>query len=218
MNEQTDLPPSSILQSSLSPGPLYSIAIPSGYSDDRPVPLILALHYGGHGQPFFGRHILTGLVEPALRSLQAIIVSPDCTGDSWTDPQSETDVFLLLDAIVQDYNIDTTKTLVTGYSMGGIGAWYLSVEHPDRFSAAVVMAGYPPFEGDDVRGEQPLYVIHSRQDEVVPLAPTQEAVKKLRDQGLSVEFVLLDDVTHYEVDRFYTPLKEAVPWIEQVWK
>ena len=108
------------------------------------MPLILALHYGGHGAPYYGKDILTGLVEPALREVEAIIVAPDCTGDDWTDAQSEEDVIALLDHVQGAYNIDPQRILVTGYSMGGIGTWHLAARHQDRFTAALVMAGVPP--------------------------------------------------------------------------
>ena len=210
--------PSQILQGSLSSGPLYTIAVPAGYDGEEPAPLILGLHYSGHGAPFFGQHMLTGLIEPALRPLKAIIVAPDCTGQDWMDSNSEADVFALLDYISETYNIDTGKTLVTGYSMGGIGAWSYLTRFPDRFSAAVVMAGYPPDDVMDAERFNPLYVIHSRRDELIPLTPTEEAVDRLRAQGISVELVILNDVSHYETGKYDGPLKEAIPWIEEVWK
>lgn len=75
-----EFPPPTIRQEVLEPGRLYTLAIPASYTGDESVPLVLALHYGGHGAPYFGRGVLTGLVEPALRELEAIIVAPDCTG------------------------------------------------------------------------------------------------------------------------------------------
>ena len=70
----------------------YTIALPHNHAADQPAPLILALHFAGHGSPFYGKLILTELVEPALGQLDAIIVAPDCTGPDWTHPQSKADV------------------------------------------------------------------------------------------------------------------------------
>ena len=59
-------------------------------------------------------------------------------------------------------------------------------------------------------------VIHSRTDEVVPLAPTSEAVARLRNAGARVELVVVD-VPHYESARFEPHLKKAVEWLRENW-
>lgn len=195
----------------------YTIAVPTNYTTDQPVPLVLTLHFGGYVTPFYGRHILAGLVQPALRELGAIIVAPDCTASDWTHPRSEEDVLALLDHIQDSYVVDPGKILITGYSKGGRGTWYLAARHQERFAAAVVMAGWPQSDVVDVEWEIPLYVIHSREDEVIPLQPTATAVKQLQAKGVPVELVVLEGVTHYETNRFVEPLRGAVPWIEKVW-
>ena len=210
--------PSNVQEQVLQPdGHRYTVAVPHNYTGDRPVPLVLALHYGGIVTPFYGKGILTHLVEPALRELGAIIVAPDCTADNWIDPQSETAVLRLLDHIQDSYAIAPRKILITGYSKGGIGTWDLAARHQERFTAALVMAGLPQADAVDVEWEIPLYVIHSRQDEVIPIEPTEVAVKQLQTRGVSVELVVLEGIKHYETNRFAEPLQAAVPWIEKVW-
>ncbi len=207
-----------IAQEVLQPGnQRYTIAIPDGYPGEVPVPLILALHYAGHGTPYYGRTILEQLVEPALRDLGAVIVAPDCTAASWSDLQSEAAVLSLLDFVSNSYNVDTERVIVTGYSMGGNGAWYLAARNPDRFSAAVVMSGWPPAEIGQVEWQVPVYVIHSRDDELMPLEPTQYAVNTLAEQGVDIESSFLDGITHFETYRFIEPLSSTVPWIKGIW-
>ena len=74
----------------------YTIAIPRGFTGEKPVPLILALHYAGHGIPFYGEMILQEMVKPAFEELEAIIVSPDCPAEFWHQPESEQLIFDLL--------------------------------------------------------------------------------------------------------------------------
>jgi dipeptidyl aminopeptidase/acylaminoacyl peptidase len=52
-------------------------------------------------------------------------------------------------------------------------------------------------------------------DEIVPLEPTQAVVDRLRENGVSVEWVVLDDMTHYQTGRFVDLLRAAVPWIKK---
>ncbi len=211
--------PSTVKEQVLQPGNRrYALAIPQGYTGAQPVPLVVALHFGGEVTPFYGKLMLTGLVEPALRELGAIIVAPDCTGADWTDPQSEADVLALLDHIQDSYNVDSRRILITGFSMGGTGTWHLAARHQERFAAALIMAGLPESGVVDVSWDVPLYVIHSRDDQLMPLEATQAVASQLRAKGVSIELVVLDGITHYETSRFMEPLQEAVPWIQRAWQ
>jgi len=210
---------SEIHEQMLQPGNRrYTIALPRNHAADRPAPLILALHFAGHGSPFYGKLILTEIVEPALGELGAIIVAPDCTGPDWTHPQSEADVLALLDHIHENHNVDPNRTLITGYSMGGIGAWFLASRHQDRFSGALIMAGLPPADSTNIHWDLPLYIIQSRHDQLMPLRPTEDAVEQLKSSGVSVELVVLDGITHFETWRYTEPLRDAVPWIKRTWE
>jgi len=182
-------------------------------------PLVLALHYGWEGtEPpaFYGGGLLARLVGPALAPLGALIAAPDCPGRDWAAPESEAALLALQDHLQAAYGLDVQRTLLTGYSLGGMGVWHLASRHPARFAAAVVMAGWP-LPGAVERVQLPLYLLHSRDDEVVPIGPTAEAAAALRARGRPVEFVALEGITHYEVDRFGGPLQEAAAWVQEVW-
>lgn len=199
-------------------GQRYTIAIPDGYSPERPVPLVLALHYGGTVTPYYSKPFLVNLVEPALRKLGAIIVAPDCTAGRWTEPQAETDVLALLDHVRATWAIDPGRTLITGFSMGGMGTWALAAKHQDLFAAALIVAGRPQADSAEVAWRIPLYIIHSRDDEVVLLGPTADIAKVLDDKGVKVKLVVVDGLTHYQVPAFVPFMREAIPWIKRAWK
>ena len=199
----------------------YTISVPSGYSQAKPAPLVLALHFGtgrrgrGPTPEFFGRSILEVLVEPALEDLGAVVIAPDSVAGRWNNAENEAALLRILNRVVSTYNIDESKVLVTGFSMGGSGTWYMAARHPDRFSAAIPIAARPPRE--EVDWKIPLYVIHSRDDTVAPFARTEAYVTQLKSQDVDVQFVPLDGVTHFETPRFVQPLREAIPWIQKVW-
>jgi len=183
-------------------------------ADGVPVPLVLALHYGGQVTPFYGMGFLEQLVVPGMRSLGAIIVAPDCPGDGWTNEVSERAVLGLLQFAVQSWPVDQRRLVVTGYSMGGFGVWYLAKRHPGVFAAAVPIAGSP---GDNRDVSIPVYAIHGRRDEVVDLEPTRLAIEELEARGINAKLVIVKGPTHYETHRFAQPLKGAVEWLEQLW-
>jgi predicted peptidase len=195
----------------------YTIAIPAGYADEKPTPLVLALHYGGPVTPFYGSGILVGLVEPALRELGAIIVAPDCQHGDWANLDSELEIVELLKYLQAHYAIDARKTALTGYSLGGAGTWYVAARNQEKFAAAMPMAGWPQPDSAEVEWKIPLYVIHSRADQVVPFDQTEQVVRQLKECGAAVQFVLLEGITHYETECFVAPLQAAAPWIRKVW-
>ncbi len=195
----------------------FTLAIPPDFDSEAASPLILSLHYGGRVTPHFGRGLLELLVEPALRDLGALIVAPDSGAGGWTNAESERDVIELLDYIEASYKVDRRKTLVTGYSMGGAGTWYMAPRHPDRFVAAIPMAGRPEPELDAFDWETPMYVIHSRADELIPLEPAKAAVESLRLKGSDVELAIIDDITHFQMALYRPYLRAAIPWIKRVW-
>lgn len=200
-----------------SRGLRYTIAIPNSFVADQAASLIVALHFGGTVTPFYGRTFLDALVGPALQELEALIVAPDATGGTWSSAQNEANLLALLDTLQSGYKIDPRRTLLTGYSMGGAGTWYMAARNQKRFAAALPVSARPQTDSADIPWEIPLYVIHSRQDEVVPLGPTETTVNRLKAKGTSVELVVVEGITHFETSRFIVPLKGAVPWIRKVW-
>src|SRR5436190_6486979 len=158
----------------------YAISIPGNYSPPASVPLILALHYGVRDgdSAGAGRDVVRILIGPALAELGAIIVAPDSIQGDWSSPQNESAVNLLLDKVVAGYSIDTAKIAVTGFSMGGAGSWHFGAKYPERFSAAIPVAGRPPAS---VAGWRlPILAIHSRDDQVAPIGPTEAQIAELQ--------------------------------------
>ena len=125
----------------------YAIWVPPTYNRTTPAGLVLALHFGVQGGPslFAGRDVLRLLIAPGLAELGAVMVAPDSlNGGPWDTPQNEDAVLWLLDSVMRSYSIDRMKVIVTGFSMGGAGTWHFAGKYPDRFAAAVPVAGRPP--------------------------------------------------------------------------
>jgi predicted peptidase len=196
----------------------YALSIPASYSPSTPVPLILALHFGvgGGDAAGAGRSVLEILVRPALAELGAIIVAPDSLRGDWSTTENERGVNELLDDVLANYSIDTKKIVVTGFSMGGAGAWHIAERYPDRFSAVIPVSGRPPASGAGWR--LPVLAIHSRNDQVVPFGPTEARIAELRKAGKRADLIALTGITHFETYRFVDGLHQAIPWLREVWK
>ena len=203
------------LQRAGAPPVHYAISIPAGPATSSPVPLVLALHFSANPQGA-GRAVLEILVQPALAELGAIIVAPDSLGGDWQSSDNDRAVNDLLDAVIKSYKIDTKKIVVTGFSMGGRGTWYFGEKYPNRFSAAIPVAGFPPQSAAGWR--LPVLAIHSRNDEVAPFAPTEARIEELRANGTRAGLIALTGITHFQTYRFVEGLHQAVPWLRDTWK
>lgn len=197
------------------PAVRYALSVPAGYSASRPAPLVLALHFGGnpHGAAI---GMMKVLVVPGLADLGAIIVAPQTVDRGWNSRDNEHAVIDLMDAVEASYRIDRRRVVVMGFSMGGAGTWHFASRFPDRFSAAIPMAGRPP---DDLgTWTMPVLAIHSRNDEVVPIGPAEARITALKRAGVRAELIVVTGIAHHETYRFADPLRRAVPWLRETWK
>lgn len=219
----------------------YGTLVPKTPPPDSGYPIIVGLHYGTTQEPglspYFGLGYVGQLVFPALEALGAVIVAPDAPEFSWAHPDSEAAVLAVVAQVKKDHKIDARRSLVTGFSMGGSGAWYLGATHPELFRAAIPMAALPVTTAVRTRAEvqaarkaldagtdwatpllrMPLYVIHSRADETVPIEPLEKAVQTLKGRGADITTAFIDDVPHHLVPGFVDALEGATPWIRNVW-
>ncbi len=139
------------LASDLVPGPvLYYALLPPGYDPEGPeLPLVLNLHGGGGSREVLARQ------QPLLVELwrggeiaPMVIVTPSVTARAfYMDQRSgkeRWESFLLgpfLEHLRQTFRVrrDRPGTLVTGISLGGMGALRLAFKHPERFAAVAGM-------------------------------------------------------------------------------
>ena len=196
----------------------YAISIPRTYSALTPAPLILALHFGVRGRDAAGAgaSVMRSLIGPALEGLGAVIVAPDSVQGSWSSPENEKAVTALLDMVLANYAIDKTKVAVTGYSMGGAGSWYFAEKFPERFRAAIPISATPPISA--AGWQLPVLAIHSRDDEVNPFGPTEARIAELQKAGVKAKLIALNGVSHRDTSRFRNGLRQAIPWLRDIWK
>ena len=195
----------------------YGLAVPGDYRASAPRPLVIALHPGGGGTPYYGDQFMRTIFVPGLQELGAITIAPDVPTRAWTDPQAEQAVLSLISAVRDEFAIDRRRVVVVGFSLGGSGAWFLSARHSDLFSAAIVMAGRtdePPANLAKI----PTYVIHSLNDQVVPFAQAEQRVAALRQLGRRVQFDTLTGVGHHEMGGYLPALRNGGRWVREQWE
>ena len=197
----------------------YGMSVPADAAAGRSRPLILALHPGGDRMPGYGARFLQQVVLPALADLGAVVVAPDCPARarSWNDPIADRAVIALIDEMRRENQIDERRVLVTGFSMGGRGSWFMASRHSDLFTGAIVMAGAAGDLPQESLATMPTYVIHSRDDQVMPFGPAERTARELEKLGRTIKFEALSGPGHYDMGAYVEPLRRAGRWIAERW-
>ena len=153
---------------------------------------------------------------PGLRELQPIMVAPDCPTGAWSDPVAEKAVMTLMDKVLSENSIDRRRILVMGFSLGGRGTWFMESRHADFFTAAIVMAGATD-EPLERLATIPTYIIHGRDDQVVPFAQAEQRAATLERMGRPVKFEALEGLGHFEMGGYVPALVRAGTWVAERW-
>ena len=153
-----------------------------------PPPMILFLHgigergRGGNeldkvaawGLPKF-RKQRTPLPEGAFPFL---VVAPQCPPENtWCDGEILDALDRLVADLVDKGRVDQDRLCLTGFSMGGIGAFCLALRHPDRFAAVATVCGRCPTpDGLPSLAGRPLWVAYAEDDEIAELTAGSKQV------------------------------------------
>ncbi len=118
----------------------YRLYIPRHYT--APAPLVIAMHgTSGNENTLFDdaayQHIS---LKQAADKHGMLVVSPYGRGVTEYRGIGENDVLQVLEEVKKRYPVDPARIYVTGHSMGGTGATYLAMRHPDLFAAAAPLA------------------------------------------------------------------------------
>jgi predicted peptidase len=172
----------------------YLLFLPKGYDAgaDKRWPLILFLHGAGER----GTNVWEADIHGPAKYIAGhpdfpfILVSPQCPpNQAWSG-----DVLLgLLDEVGAKYKVDPQRVYLTGLSMGGFGAWDLSVAHPERFAARQALKGMP------------VWAFHGGKDNVVPPAESERMVQALKGLGADeVKLTIYPEATHNSWEQTYS--------------
>ncbi len=209
----------------------YAQIQPRLSGDERALPLVIGLHYGWQGDmsPRHGRDFMRAFLEPVFRGQDAVLVAPNCPERTWHHPRSEAAILALRRQLIAELGVAADHVVLAGYSLGGMGTWYLASRYPDRFAAGIAVAAVPvlyPADPDDpglaqfteltARGVAawrqelarfPLWVVNSRADELIPFTAVEWAVERMQRRGGQIAFRALDDVGHYDSRHYVDALR-----------
>lgn len=205
----------------------YTIFVPKDYDDEVPVALLVVLHGSGVDEMSYALD-MARLITQARMQLQIpnmIMIAPQARGLSdWYLGNSGEDVIECIEHVRTLYSINAKNIILQGFSMGGYGAWRLSLLNPDLFQAAIILSGAtsPPslLKGEKIidligraKGKKLNYfIVHGAKDNAVPVEGTREVVKRLKVLGIPHEYVEIKDADHTGYNKWV----EIFRWLKNV--
>ena len=184
----------------------YLLYLPEGYAEasletGKTWPLVLFLH--GSGERGSDLEVLRHQGLPKLAEAKPfpfILVAPQVpAGGIWS-----ADVLsALLDDLQGRLRIDPDRVYLTGLSMGAFGAWDLATAMPDRFAAILAISGGGnPVEICRLKSV-PVWIVHGRKDDVIPVSWAEELDRRLRQCSGNVRLTIYPDAGHDAWTRTY---------------
>ena len=199
----------------------YSVRVPAGYRTDRRYPLFVYLHGSGEDD--------RNQVGRDWFPTDAIVLAPRGRGTSnfFTADHAQDDIREAIEDVAASYRVDTTRVVLSGFSMGGYGVYRTYKEDPTRYRALAIFSGIPRVPGsradapDFLTKEDPglfrpvpMFIFHGGKDRNCPIEQTRTLVSRLEGAGVRLAF-------HYEDDKGHeTPgagtLEAFRQWLETV--
>ncbi|MFZ1682564.1 MAG: prolyl oligopeptidase family serine peptidase, partial [Candidatus Zixiibacteriota bacterium] len=213
----------SAVDKSLQP---YSLQVPVQFSRDKTYPLVVYLHGSGEDDQ--------RALPSALFSDSMFVLAPYGRGTSncYSADHAQEDIMEALADVMSNYPIDSTRIVISGFSMGGYGAYRTFAEHPTKFIGAAIFSGHPDLanqwsgsksEPNYLNAENltpfakhPVFIFHGGNDRNCPVDLTQQIVAKLKEAGAQVSFELEPQAGHEQ------PSKETIAkfrtWLAELLK
>ena len=92
------------------------------------------------------------------------------------------------------------RPIVLGFSQGGMLTFALALRFPELVAAAFPLSGWMPAElipqKDPKKTYPKIIAMHGSADEVLPVAPTRDAIATMKERGFSVELLEYPGVAH----------------------
>ncbi|MDN3677294.1 prolyl oligopeptidase family serine peptidase [Flavobacterium paronense] len=179
-------------------------------------PLIVFLH--GDGEK--GTDIEKVKIHGPFNYLQthtidAYVLAPQCRENTSWDSES---LYLLIQKVQKENNIDGKRIYLTGLSSGGWGAWNLALVHPELFAALVPISSYVDLNEQDYAcklKDMPTRIFHGLLDDVVNPEFPISMYKILKScNATNVKLTIFEDENHGCWTKVYNN-QEIYDWMLQ---
>jgi poly(3-hydroxybutyrate) depolymerase len=175
----------------------YGVYVPKSYSPGHPAPLTFLLHSltQNHNQYAATTPQFSKLACEQRHSICVTTLGRGPDGDYFD--YAELDFWQVWQQVAQAFSLDPDRTVLSGYSMGGLGTNQIAMAHPDLFAKAVTLAGAVGAEPAlaNLRWV-PVYLAGGVTDELVPITIEKAEADGLAALGNRYRWVIYPAVDH----------------------
>lgn len=146
--------------------------------------------------------------EGYMSSYDAIFLAPNTASCSWTSDAQV--VKELIDSTVAAYNVDKSRIIVTGHSLGGNGTWNMVAQYPGFFSAAVSVSGCPKASVESYLGIPIRSYVGSQEGSYKSC--NVGPINNINAAGGNAEYIEVPNASHSSVVNIYKD-SELINWM-----
>lgn len=190
----------------------YWIYVPDDYSSEKK-PLLVFLH----GSAECGKN-LSSLNNYAFgkytktQKYDAVILMPQIQSGTWSNEQTMDDLKDLIDTVVLEYNVDTSRISISGHSLGGIGTYAMINRYPTFFSAAAPISGKYLISSAEIIAKTPVWAIHGGLDTNVSYQEDYDLIERIKVLGGNANMTTFANYGHGITDKALTET-DIVNWL-----
>jgi predicted peptidase len=207
----------------------YRVYVPQNRNPKKKLPVMLFLHGNGVNGTDNERHIrgINEIVYKYPQFFNFIIVFPQARPNTFWVGNMTDQALKALDQTVQEFNGDSNRLYLSGFSMGGYGTWSTAAVYPNKFAALIPIAGgiVPPFQipaflkksfpsaiaeiidaPDPYNalakriGKTSVWMTHGSADESVPVSESRKISQALKQNGnKNVFYTEYENTNHNDV-------------------
>jgi len=184
------------------------LEVPADYDPARRWPLRVSLHGGvGRAAP--------GPADPPARPLTnriqsagELVLHPRAwSGSEWWTWGQVDNIAKLIDRIKREYNVDESRTYITGISDGGTGVYFFAMRAATPWAACLPLNGQPLVLANPDSGAEgqffasnlancPLHAVNGGKDPLYPAASVSPLIAMFRRGGIAVDFQVYPEAGH----------------------
>ena len=183
------------------------VYVPANLDLATPQPLVVAFHGAGGDENMFMDAYGGGAIK-ALADTQGFLLVTPLTYAFSSGTGEKFDA--LLEAMGHNYAIDGSRVYVLGHSMGGGMTSAVITTRPDAVAAASPICGFRNLP-ESVTSIPPTYVIAAEFDPLAQAPRVEAAAKAAQEQGLPVEYKLMENYGHTLVVGDVLP--DVIAWL-----
>lgn len=189
----------------------YVIKYPDICADKNPA--IIYLHGAGTRgtdisklmkHSFFGNSYFGNADSPFM------LFAPLCSKNSWFDIFEQLQAFVKMVAAHPD--VDAGRIILVGNSMGGYGAWQLTMTMPEYFAAIVPICGGGMRWNASRLTDVPVWAFHGIDDSTVPVQESILMVDAVKKSGGNARLTILKNTGHNSWDYAFGN-RELFAWL-----